>query len=212
MAKTCALCTAATSSPVGGYGSTSAKLIVIGEFPSTDDEVTGIPFSKSKNSKRDGAVMLIRDGLANIGLDVDNDVYFTFALKCNPFHHKDEVKLKKEKHIDVCKALLEKELQGVPTPVVLALGKWAVTSLLDTTSGVGANRVFPKQVTFGGHPRRVIVTYSTNEVERRSIWVLNDRLERIKRLSPRGSALSFFKQDLLLVQRELQKLNLLPTT
>ncbi len=209
MSKVCNLCTLSTGSPVSGYGPTNAKLIVIGEFPSSDDEMTGIPFSKGKNPKRDGPPMLIRNGLKSIGLDPENDVYWAFMLRCNPYHRKEDIKVKKEKHVDICKALLEKELQAVQAPVILALGKWAVTGLLDVTSGVGANRVFPHQITFGGHPRIVVVSYSPSEVERRSLWELDENYNRVRRLSPRGSALWFFKQDLRSVRTELQKKGLL---
>lgn len=213
----CKLCPLSTGAQVPGYGPKDAKLIVIGEFPNTDDERTGIPFSKSKDPKREKATELIRRFIQSIGLDPEREVFWVHALRCSPYHQtkvvkgkQKAVKVDKDKHIGVCFNHLERDLQGVTTPVVLLLGTHAVTSVLGRTDGVGPNRVFPHQVTLAGVKRHVIVSYSPATVDRRTLWNLDANMKRTTRWSPPGSALWFFKRDIKQVRDALRERGLLP--
>ncbi len=213
----CNLCALATSAPVAGHGPSDAKLIVVGEFPNNDDEATGIPFSKSKKAEQARATGLIRSVLTQMGLDPETDVYWVHALRCNSFHRKNYSQDKKSKkspisdrHVTVCRTHLEADLTGVTAPVVLALGKWAAFSVLGNPHGVAKNRVFPHQVTLAGQSRTVIVSYALNEVDRKSLWNLDENFDRTTRFSPPGSVFWFFKRDLFAVRKALLERGLLP--
>lgn len=113
----CGLCETRTNI-VFGSGNPNAKLFLIGEAPSQQDDASGQPFS-------DEAGELLNNMLRAMTLD-RNDVYSTHILKCHPPHNRAA----QREELVTCAPFLRKQIEAVQPEVILALGSQASRLLL----------------------------------------------------------------------------------
>ena len=105
---------------VFGVGPIPANLMIVGEAPSAEDDRQGIPFV--------GRVGQLLDAmLLSIGFRRE-DVYVANALKCRPPDDRDPF----AEELTHCNPFLLQQIERIQPKVILALGKAAVQSLLDT--------------------------------------------------------------------------------
>lgn len=117
--KKCSLCSTRTQT-VFGVGNTNADWLLIGEAPGQHEDEQGFPFVGK-------AGLLLTEMLRSIGLKRD-DVFITNILKCRPPNNRDP-------HADEianCKSYLQKQHALIQPKIILAVGRIAAQSLLNT--------------------------------------------------------------------------------
>jgi uracil-DNA glycosylase len=120
---------------VFGEGLPGAELMLVGEQPGDQEDVTGRPFVGP-------AGRLLREALAEAGFDVSR-VYVTNAVK----HFKWTPRGKRRIHekpnlaeIAACHVWLASEIAAVHPRAIVALGATAARALFGKTTAIGPNR------------------------------------------------------------------------
>ena len=163
----CALCAGRTQT-VFGVGSPMADCMVIGEAPGETEDRLGEPFVGQAGKLLDN--MLAAIGLSrqadetinSIAADgrpssasgpnrSENGVYIANVLKCRPPGNRNP----QPDEIAQCEPYLRRQVALVQPKIILAMGRFAVQSLLQTTEPIGRLRGRVHQ--YEGVP--VIVTY-----------------------------------------------------
>jgi len=124
--KVCALC---TKCPIGnkslGVYSTNvfsslnptAKIMVVGQNPGTDEVFSRRPFTGQAGS-------ILWEKLQSIGVD-EKDVYSTNIVKC----HIEEERKPSQDEIDNCRHHIDEEIRIVAPMIIIALGSAALKTL-----------------------------------------------------------------------------------
>jgi len=131
--------------PVFGDGDKQARVLFIGEAPGAEEDRQGEPFVGE-------AGQLLTEMLFAIGFK-RSQVFVTNILKCRPPSNRDP-------HVDElqsCKAHLQKQIQLLAPDVIVALGRIAAHSLLNTDASLANLR--EQQHCYGDNKIPVIVTY-----------------------------------------------------
>jgi DNA polymerase len=144
---------------VPGEGNPSAELLCVGEAPGVNEDEEGRPFVGEAGqllTKILGAIQLSRE-----------DVYICNLLKHRPPGSRDPL----PDEVVACQPYLLRQIELVRPRVILALGRFAAQTLLQTTTGIGALR--GRIHRFHGVP--LIVTYHPaalllNESWKRPTW------------------------------------------
>lgn len=208
---TCRHCNLCVPYQVPGTGAFGAKLIVLGDYPTKEDEKAGEPFSFGTIAGKEYPGKLLRGAVSTgLGLNIHLDVYMAHALRCNPFHRSQKIKVKPS-HVNACMVNnLEPELSKVSAPIILAAGPYAMTSLLPDLKGSFLNhRGKWFETEFGGHKRLVRITFPPNMVQRYNLYESvesNNGVTRGKPIAPIGSCRWMFIQDLKAVRQKIQEL------
>ncbi len=121
---TCRLCKTRKQT-VFADGSSSARIMFIGEAPGADEDAQGVPFVG-----RAGQLLtrMIEDGM---GLP-RSSVYIANVLKCRPPENRNP----EPDEIAACRGYLERQIDLVKPEVLVALGKFAAHFLLETEEGI----------------------------------------------------------------------------
>lgn len=143
----CGLCEGRKQS-VFGVGSTQADWMVVGEAPGEHEDQQGEPFVGVSGQ-------LLDNMLRALGLDRQasgaSGVYITNAVKCRPPGNRNPL----PDELARCQSYLARQIQLVQPKVILAMGRFAVQTLLKTTEPIGRLRGQVHRVE--GVP--VVVTY-----------------------------------------------------
>jgi DNA polymerase len=142
----CTACKLSTTRTQGvlGVGDRHADWLIIGEAPGADEDARGEPFVGEAGKLLDAM-------LAAINLQRGNKVYITNVLKSRPPGNREP----ESDEIAACRPYLLAQIELIQPRLILALGRVAAQSLLDTDETVGhlRGRVHP----FQGVP--LVVTY-----------------------------------------------------
>jgi uracil-DNA glycosylase family 4 len=213
----CTSCPLSSNKQIAGRGPVDAKVIVVGEYPDKNAEYYSMAFHPGKSEKEGPSAAVLRAFQA-IGLNPAKDIYWAYALRCNPYK---KAKSAKASDIRACNHNLNQELTNVTSPIIMAMGPIAVQSVISTKGGVTGNRLGWHNITLGSRPRLAMATLSPFQLERNSLFtaeesVLVDKkgnslieVDRDKRWSPFGSGPWFFKKDMFKLRDKLKELNLL---
>lgn len=134
--RACALCKSRQHA-VFGVGHPQAQVMVVGEAPGEQEDRLGEPFV-GKSGK------LLDNMLAAIGLtradgdeaDATRQVFIANVLKCRPPMNRNPV----PEEVVKCEPFLLRQVQLVKPRLILALGRFAIESLLKTQEPVGKLR------------------------------------------------------------------------
>lgn len=113
---------------VFGEGFAQARIMVIGEAPGGDEDRLGRPFVGA-------AGQLLDKILAAIQLD-RGQVYIANIVKCRPPDNREPA----PDEIARCRPYLLKQIELIQPKLILALGRVAAQSLLNTTQAIGSLR------------------------------------------------------------------------
>src|SRR5215218_3311306 len=120
---------------VFGKGSSTARLVLVGEQPGDVEDKKGLPFVGPA-----GAVLW--ECVEEAGIDRDT-LYTTNAVK----HFKHEMRGKRRLHkkpstdeIEACHPWLEAEVRALRPKVIVALGATAARAVLGRAAGIAASR------------------------------------------------------------------------
>ncbi|SFN14070.1 DNA polymerase [Formivibrio citricus] len=139
----CALCNDRTQT-VFGVGNPQADLVVVGEAPGEEEDRLGEPFVGRAGKLLDNMLAAIREKRGE-------RVFIANVLKCRPPGNRNP----QPEEVALCSPYLLRQLQLIAPKVILASGRFAAHSLLQTQAPLSALR--GKVHDWHGIP--VIVTY-----------------------------------------------------
>ena len=139
----CKLCSGRHNT-VFGVGPQKADWMVIGEAPGENEDLQGEPFVGQ-------AGKLLDNMLRALGLNRRESVYIANVLKCRPPGNRNP----EPEEVAQCEPFLRRQVDLLQPRIILAMGRFAVQSLLQTTEPIGKLRGRVHQ--YNGVP--VIVTY-----------------------------------------------------
>ena len=113
---------------VFGVGSPTADLVFVGEAPGRDEDRQGIPFVGR-------AGQLLTRIIAAIGLSRE-EVYIANVIKCRPPNNRNP----EADEVATCEPFLFRQLDVIRPRVVVALGGFAIRTLLQTDEAVSRLR------------------------------------------------------------------------
>jgi len=129
---------------VFGVGDENADWMLIGEAPGAEEDRLGDPFVGQ-------AGRLLDNMLAAIGLKRGENVYIANVLKCRPPGNRNP----QPEEVAKCTPHLLRQIELVQPKLILALGRFAAQTLLDTDASIASLR--GKLHRYAGVP--LIVTY-----------------------------------------------------
>ena len=109
---------------VFGVGNPQAQLMFVGEAPGAEEDIQGEPFVGR-------AGQLLTKIIESIGLARDQ-VYIANVIKCRPPGNRNP----EPDEVAQCEPFLFRQIDVVKPKVIVALGKFAAQSLLDTTTPI----------------------------------------------------------------------------
>jgi DNA polymerase len=112
-----------------GAGDRNADWLVIGEAPGAEEDAQGEPFVGQAGKLLDAM-------LASIGLARGDNVYITNVLKSRPPGNRDP----EPDEVAACWPYLLAQIELIRPKLILALGRVAAQSLLDTDEAIGRLR------------------------------------------------------------------------
>lgn len=139
----CELCSGRRNT-VFGVGDRQAEWLIVGDAPGEQEDLQGEPFVGQ-------AGKLLDNMLAALGLDRHHKVYVANALKCRPPGNRNP----EPQEVAQCEPFLRRQVELLQPRMILAMGRFAVQSLLQTTEPIGKLRGRAHQ--YNGVP--VVVTY-----------------------------------------------------
>jgi DNA polymerase len=124
----CQLCTGRRQT-VFGVGDRQADWLVVGEAPGENEDLQGEPFVGS-------AGKLLDNMLKALGLDRRHKVYIANVLKCRPPANRNPL----PQEVAQCEPFLRRQIQLLQPRIILAMGRFAVQSLLGSNDPIGKLR------------------------------------------------------------------------
>jgi len=167
----CGLCENRTNA-VPGEGSSSAKLMFIGEAPGKNEDEQGRPFVGA-------AGKLLTEALEEAGL-AREDVFITNVVKCRP----PDNRVPTDQERESCRQYLERQIKLINPRIICILGRTAYEAMLkggSITSNRGKlirheNRYYFLTV----HPAAVIYNPQLKSVFRKDMVNLVDALKKLE--------------------------------
>ena len=129
---------------VFGVGDEKAQWLLVGEAPGAEEDKQGEPFVGQ-------AGRLLDNMLAAIGLNRSENVYIANVLKCRPPGNRNPEAFE----VAQCTPHLLRQLELIKPKLILAMGRFAVQTLLETDASIASLR--GKLHRYRGVP--LIVTY-----------------------------------------------------
>jgi len=158
---------------VFGVGNPHARLVFVGEGPGADEDLKGEPFVGA-------AGQVLNRIITAMGLKRE-DVYICNVVKCRPPGNRDP----EQDEIAACSSFLLRQLKSIQPEVVVALGKFAAQTLLETKEPI--SRLRGKFRDFHGIP--FMPTYHPSYLLRRqgegsmdAFWEVWDDMAQVLRL------------------------------
>lgn len=117
----CGLCQSRRHT-VFGAGAAPARWLIVGEAPGEQEDAQGQPFVGP-------AGQLLDNMLKAVGLSRGGDVFITNVLKCRPPANRNP----QPEEMAQCAPFLQRQIELVQPTVILALGRFAAQSLLQSS-------------------------------------------------------------------------------
>jgi uracil-DNA glycosylase family 4 len=146
--RACRLCEGRTQT-VFGVGNQQAHCMIVGEAPGENEDLQGEPFVGAAGQLLDRMLQAI--GLTRASAEPAQQVYIANTLKCRPPRNRNP----EPDELVLCSAYLRRQIELVQPRLLLAMGRFAVHTLLDSSEPIG--RLRGRVHRFGGRP--VVVTY-----------------------------------------------------
>ncbi len=145
---------------VFGVGDANADWLIVGEAPGADEDRQGEPFVGQAGKLLDAM-------LAAIGLQRGRNVYIANVLKSRPPGNRDP----RPDEVAACLPYLERQIELIRPKLIVALGRFAAQSLLQTDTPI--SRLRGKLHEYHGVP--LVVTYHPayllrNQADKARAW------------------------------------------
>jgi DNA polymerase len=149
--RACGLC-AGRQQTVFGMGSTRAHWLVVGEAPGEQEDRQGLPFVGPSGELLDAMLRALQLTRAEDGPGPDAQrVYIANTIKCRPPGNRNPA----PEELSRCEPFLVRQIALLQPRIILAMGRFAVQSLLRSSEPVG--RLRGRVHTYQGVP--LVVTY-----------------------------------------------------
>jgi DNA polymerase len=150
---------ATRQSLVFGVGNPQARLVLVGEAPGREEDEKGEPFVGEAGRLLDR--ILFAMGLSRA------DVYICNVLKCRPPNNRDP----EADEVASCEPFLARQLTAIRPQAIVALGRFAIHTLLQTKVPIGRLRGTWQQY----HGLPLMPTYHPayllrNPIGKREVW------------------------------------------
>lgn len=160
----CTLCGSRTQT-VFGIGHESARVMIVGEAPGENEDRQGEPFVGKAGQLLDR--MLTSIGLTRQAADAAQQVFIVNVLKCRPPGNRNPL----PEEVAQCEPFLKRQVELVRPQAILAMGRFAVQSLLQSPDAIG--RLRGRVHRYAGVP--VVVSYHPayllrNPVDKSLAW------------------------------------------
>ncbi len=129
----CSLCRSRTQ-PVFGVGHEQAQWMIVGEAPGEQEDKQGEPFVGRAGQLLDR--MLAALDLTRAEAEATRQVFIANVLKCRPPANRNP----QPQEVAQCEPFLLRQIELVQPKVILAMGRFAVQSLLKSTEPIGKLR------------------------------------------------------------------------
>jgi uracil-DNA glycosylase family 4 len=139
----CGLCNSRRNT-VFGVGDRQADWLIVGEAPGENEDLQGEPFVGQ-------AGLLLDNMLKALGLNRKQKVYIANVLKCRPPGNRNP----EPQEVAQCEPFLRRQVQLLQPRIILAMGRFAVQALLQSSEPIGKLRGSVHR--YNGVP--VVVTY-----------------------------------------------------
>ncbi|WP_077038140.1 uracil-DNA glycosylase family protein [Pelomonas sp. KK5] len=146
--RACGLCESRKNT-VFGVGNEQAHWMIVGEAPGENEDLQGEPFVGQAGKLLDN--MLLALGLSRGEGPPEQQVYIANTLKCRPPRNRNP----EPDELARCEPYLDRQIALVKPRVILAMGRFAVQSLLRSSEPIGRLRGRVHQ--YQGVP--LVVTY-----------------------------------------------------
>jgi len=146
--RACGLCESRKNT-VFGVGNTRAHWMIVGEAPGENEDLQGEPFVGQAGKLLDN--MLRALGLSRSEGPPEQQVYIANTLKCRPPRNRNP----EPSELAQCEPYLDRQIALIQPKVILAMGRFAVQSLLRSSDAIGRLRGRVHQ--YQGVP--LVVTY-----------------------------------------------------
>ena len=161
--KACALCKNRKNT-VPGEGASQPLVMVIGEGPGGDEDVSGRPFVGR-------AGQLLDKMLISIGLSRESNCFIANLVKCRPPGNRDP----QPEEISACFPFLERQISILMPKFILFAGRISAQTLLKTNDSIGMLRGKIKPLSIAGLSVPSLATYHPsallrNEDLKRPAW------------------------------------------
>ena len=129
-AKNCHACSLSNTrnNVVFGKGSQKAKILIIGEAPGKDEDLSGEPFVGR-------AGKLLNEILFSMKLSRDN-IYITNTVKCRPPENRNP----NRDEINSCSRFMDSQISLISPNIIILLGKVAAERLMNTSEPMSSLR------------------------------------------------------------------------
>ena len=160
--QSCALC-AARQTPILGTGQGTARWMVVGDLPTETDEQQDQPFTGPEGVLLDNMLKAVgvrrqgSPGMADASAETP-EACLTHAVKCRPLNGRNP----ETAELATCAGYLSRQVALAQPKVILAMGRFAIQSLLGSTEPMGKLR--GRLHDFQGVP--VVVTYPPSSLLR----------------------------------------------
>jgi uracil-DNA glycosylase len=144
----CGLCSGRQQT-VFGTGHERADWMIVGEAPGEQEDLQGEPFVGAAGRLLDRMLLALK--LTREVSDSRHQVYIANTLKCRPPRNRNP----EPAELAQCLPFLERQVALIQPKLILAMGRFAVQSLLSSTEAIGKLR--GRLHTWRGVP--VVVTY-----------------------------------------------------
>lgn len=124
----CKLCSSRRNT-VFGVGDVQADWLVVGEAPGENEDIQGEPFVGQ-------AGKLLDSMLGAMGVSRRERVYIANVLKCRPPGNRNP----EPEEIAQCEPFLRRQVELLQPKIILAMGRFAVQTLLQTSEPIGRLR------------------------------------------------------------------------
>jgi len=131
--RACRLCESRTQT-VFGIGNPRAHCMIVGEAPGEKEDLQGEPFVGSAGQLLDR--MLPAIGLTRAPDDPTRQVFIANTLKCRPPRNRNP----EPAELARCSVYLIRQIELVQPKLLLAMGRFAVQALLDSSEPIGRLR------------------------------------------------------------------------
>jgi DNA polymerase len=131
--RACRLCESRTQT-VFGVGHPQARCMIVGEAPGENEDLQGEPFVGAAGQLLDR--MLPAIGLTRREASAAQQVYIANTLKCRPPRNRNP----EPDELARCSVYLHRQIELVQPRLLLAMGRFAVQTLLESSEPIGRLR------------------------------------------------------------------------
>ncbi|NJS35382.1 MAG: uracil-DNA glycosylase [Brachymonas sp.] len=158
----CALCESRKNT-VFGVGQAPAQeteapqvdWLIVGEAPGENEDLQGEPFVGQAGKLLDNMLAAMKIGEAGAGLSRSKGVYIANVLKCRPPTNRNP----SPDEVAMCEPYLARQIELLRPKIILAMGKFAISSLTGSNDPVGKLRGRIHNLQHASYQAPVIVTY-----------------------------------------------------